>query len=372
MKNWHVLLVGAVLLAGCGGSAQTSNAVDSATGWVLWTKSVTPAYTGSSRIVSDPSVIADDAVFRLAFTSVDFTNPAGPHASISLATSTDSSRWTAVDSTASGSVFRGEILRGRDGEWDENLETPFLLKTANGYFLYYSGYRDGVDPSEPAKGLPASLGLAASTDGVTFTRAQSAPILEPTPDSFDADAIYSPDVIPYEGGYLMVYAGHCYNHCPGDAPGVRILSATSPDGVHWAKSAQPLLAPSAPPKWMSDGVAEPAILLGPDGYLYLFFTGVNGTEHAIGVARTASLTNAWDIDPKPIIAPTAGSYDETGDTGPSVMLENGAVRMWFTGTTGAGQYSIGYAEAQWPLRRSKTHSTNPVLAIAAALPSSAK
>jgi len=179
-------------------------------------------------------------------------------------------------------------------------------------------------------------------------------------------------VIPYQGGYLMVYAGHCYNDCPGNVPGVRILSATSPDGIHWTKSAQPLLAPSAPPAWMQDGVAEPAILLGPDGDLYLFFTGVKGSEHAIGVARAASLSSAWDIDPNPIVAPTPGRYDETGDTGPTVLLENGAVRMWFTGTTSAGQYSIGYAEAPWPLRRSKSHSSNPVLAIAAALPSATK
>ncbi len=371
MKNWTLLFLASLLLGGCSSTSQPASAVDPATGWAAWAKSASPVYSGTSRIVSDPSVIADEPVFRLAYTSVDFTNAAGPHASISLATSADSLKWAAVSSAASGAVFRGEILRGRDGEWDENLETPFLIKTPSGYNLYYSGYRDGIDPGEPAKGLPASIGLATSTDGVTFTRVQSEPILAPTPGSFDADAIYSPDVIPYQGGYLMVYAGHCYSNCPG-APGVRILSATSPDGITWTKSEEPLLSPKTPPEWMRDSVAEPAIILGPDGYLYLFFTGVTDSSRVIGVARAASLTAAWDIDPKPIVAPTAGGFDETGDTGPTVLLENGAVRMWFTGTNGASQYAIGYAEAPWPLRRAEAKSHGPVFAIASVIPTSIK
>ena len=372
MKNGiPILFFACLLVVGCGSATQPGNSVDPATGWVKWTKNAGPAYIGASRIVSDPSVIADETVFRLAYTSVDFTNLAGPHASISLATSADSVKWTAVASSLGGAVFRGEILRGREGQWDENLETPFLMKTASGYYLYYSGYRDGIDPTEPAKGLPASLGLATSTDGLTFNRVQSDPILTPTPDSFDSDAIYSPDIIPYQGGYFMVYAAHCYKDCPG-APGVRILSATSPDGVHWTKSVQPLLSPKSPPEWMSDSVAEPAILLGPDGYLYLFFTGVAGSNHVIGVARASSPSSAWEVDPKPIVAPSAGGFDETGDTGPTVLLENGAVRMWFTGTNHAGQYAIGYAEAPWPLRRAAKKSLGPVFAIAASVPTAAK
>src|SRR5208282_4677746 len=270
MRHGIFLILAALLLVGCSNSQQMANSVDPATGWAKWTKSSAPAYSGASRIVSDPAVITDDFAFRLAYTSVDFTNPAGPHASISMATSSDSSTWSAVPNATGGTGFRGEVLRGRDAQWDENLETPFLMKTQNGYYLYYSGYRDGVTPGEPAKGLPASLGLATSTDGVTFTRVQSDPILSPTPGSFDSDAIYSPDIIPFQGGYLMVYAGHCYTNGPG-TPGVRIMSATSPDGITWTKSEEPLLSPKTPPEWMRDSVAEPAIILGPDGYLYLFF-----------------------------------------------------------------------------------------------------
>jgi hypothetical protein len=381
MKLGILAIVAGLFLCACGNSAFTHNAtaIDPSTGWVSWSKQSQAVFTGSSRIVSDPAVVVDDTGFRMAYTAINFgENGAVPHASIALATSEDSLTWTPLASnlaTASTSL-RGEVLRGRPGEWDENLETPFLLKTSAGYYLYYSGYRDGLTPGEPAKGFPASLGVAFSRDGVNFTRVQSEPILTPTPESFDSDAVYSPDITPYQNGYLMVYAGHCYKNCPG-APGVRVLGATSADGIHWIKLSEPLLSPKAPPEWMRDGVAEPAILLGPDNHLYLFFTGVKDQDikdqenvqqqHVIGVARAASLTSAWDVDPEPIVSPTPGGFDETGDAAPTVILENNQVRVWFVGTNHAAQYSIGYAEAPWPLRHQRARQKAPAFATVSPL-----
>ena len=216
MKHGLALILAACLLSACSSSQTQNNAMNAATGWTLWHKNAAAVYSTPSHVASDPSVMADESVFRLVYTGVDLSNPMSPHASIALATSPDSMTWTPLSSaTVSTANATGEVLRGRSGAWDENLETPFLMKTLSGYMLYYSGYRDPTTPAGPGKGFPASLGLATSHDGVTFTRAQSEPILAPTPGSFDADAIYSPDIIPYQSGYLMVYAGHCYQDCPG-------------------------------------------------------------------------------------------------------------------------------------------------------------
>src|ERR1700722_4825299 len=165
MKNGLIAILAAFLLSACGNSQQMSNVVNPATGWANWNKTSAAVYTGPSRIVSDPSVLPDESLFRMAYTSVDFANVNGPHASISLATSGDSLSW-GVAANTTGTTFRGEVLRGRAGQWDENLETPFLLKTQSGYLLYYSGYRDGVQPGSPGKGFPASLGVARLADGV--------------------------------------------------------------------------------------------------------------------------------------------------------------------------------------------------------------
>jgi len=369
MRNAILVLIAVGLLTSCENS-QLTGAIKPkmmSAGWERWSKNPGAVFAAPNHIASDPAVIADEPVFRLIYTGVDFSNPAGPRSVLSMVTSVDSLAWAPIPSPASATVKpAGEILRGREGAWDEDAETPWLMKTASGYFLYYSGYKELIVPGGPGKGFPAAVGLASSRDGVTFARVKSDPVLSPTAGGFDSDAIYSPDVIPYQDGYLMVYAGHCYKDCPG-APGVRILAATSPDGIHWTKVAQPVLAASAADDWMRDGVAEPAMVVGPDGNLYLFFTGVRAAERVIGVARAATLAGPWEIDPEPIVTPTAGSFDETGDMAPSVLLESGVVRLWFVGTNQQRQYAIGYAEAPWPLRHTEAKPTGPVFAVRGAV-----
>ena len=83
MKRLSIVIVACALLAGCGEARKIAGALDTGAGWAPWSKSSAAVYSGASRIVSDPSVIADEFVFRLVYTSVDFANPAGPHASIS-------------------------------------------------------------------------------------------------------------------------------------------------------------------------------------------------------------------------------------------------------------------------------------------------
>ena len=174
MKSLFAILFAACLLSACGNSQAPNNAFNPATGWAQWQKNAAPVFSATTHIASDPSVIADESVFRLAYTGVDLSNPMSPHASIGLATSADSMSWAPISSaTVSTASATGEVLRGRPGAWDENLETPFLMKTFSGYMLYYSGYRDPTSPGGPGKGFPASLGVATSRDGLTFTRMQS-------------------------------------------------------------------------------------------------------------------------------------------------------------------------------------------------------
>jgi hypothetical protein len=96
-------------------------------------------------------------------------------------------------------------------------------------------------------GYPAALGLAYSSDGITFNRYQDgksvqsptngrkfplifliwsiAPVLANTPGWYDNDAIYSPVMLfdPTDPNkLLMIYVGHCYWDCEV-VPGIRLL-----------------------------------------------------------------------------------------------------------------------------------------------------
>ena len=99
-----------------------------------------------------------------------------------------------------------------------------------------------------------------------------------------------------------------------------------------------------------DGAAESDMVLGPDGYYYLFMSlmyGENG--HEIGVARSRTPFGPWDVNPEPIIRKTLGAFDSIGPIAPTVVIGRDKVRMWFHGFGGTN-IDIGYAEAPWPLK----------------------
>jgi predicted GH43/DUF377 family glycosyl hydrolase len=268
-------------------------------------------------------------------------------AEICEATSSDGMSWTNIPTTGE---IEGLVLAGRPGMWDEHLETSLIVKRGDQYLLYYSGYQtDGL----PVIGFPASLGLATSTDGVTFTRVQDEPILSPTEGALDNDAIYGPTIVEYNSQLVMIYAGHCYNNCPtGEDSEVTLLAATSTDGITWTKQSDPVLARIDGLNWMEDGIADPDLVLGPDGRYYLFFTGVREDDRAIGLAVSDSPFGPWTVNADPIILPsvTGVGFDAAGVVAPTVLFEGDRARMWFRGTGSNDEgFAIGYAEAPWPI-----------------------
>jgi hypothetical protein len=115
------------------------------------------------------------------------------------ATSSDGVSWDLVD--GDDPTIEGVVLRSRPGEWDENIETAALVRTADGYELYYSGYRDlDKDGNRP----PAALGLATSADGEAFVRAGDAPILVPVPGG--ADGVQAAGILQTEPWYAACLA----------------------------------------------------------------------------------------------------------------------------------------------------------------------
>lgn len=310
----------------------------------MWTKHPEPLYSGQFYVASDVSLLDEGDYYRMAYTCMDFLRET-PRAALCQATSSDGLDWQSVDT---GGKLDGLILYGRDGNWDEDLEGSYLVKTENEYRLYYSGYKD--EGGYPAKGYPAALALAISTDGLNFERYQTQAILEPTPGWYDNDAVYSPVVFEYGGEWVMIYAGHCYTNCDENF-GVTLLAATSADGVHWTKRSEPVLtAMPEQVEWTRDGVAEPAVMVEADGQVTLFFTGLRDADRWLGMARSASPFGPYDMSPEPILKPTPGTFDAGGVLAPHVLIEDGVARMWYLGVEpveGGEYYHVGYAEAEW-------------------------
>jgi hypothetical protein len=306
-----------------------------------------PVFTGH-YIASDPSIVVEEGFYRLFYTCfiVPKTGfvPENVRAGICSATSTDGLSWTEIDSGDPNTP--GLVLRGIEGSWQENLEAAFVVEIDETYLLYYSGYKTEGDP---AMGFPASLSVASSSDGIYFERISDLPILEPTPGWYDNDAVYSPAIEIAGDELVMVYAGHCYTNCQAGW-GVTLLGATSPDGLTWTKLERPVLqGPELGLDWTRDGVAEPALLYGPDGQWLLFFTSLQADTREIGLAFGPTPFGPWKVIDQPILHPTSGTFDEGGVLAPFVLIEEERLRMWYLGQTlGEESFAIGYAEAADP------------------------
>jgi len=304
-----------------------------------WSYPNVPNFQGV-LLASDPAIMVDGSIYRMFYTA-DFNDGAGVRPIIAEAVSSDGLTWTPLGGTsASGMVVAGE------GGDKANLEGAEIFKAGNKYILLYSTY---PDIGNPVRQFPASLYAAVSTDGQNFTPVATGPVLRPTAGWYDNDAIFSPTVLPYQGGYLMLYCAHAYtNASAGGQLGVSLLAAVSTDGLNWTKNPTPVLRANAAISWMSDGVAEPSMVVGPDGKYYLFFTGLDGDARAIGLAVASNPLGPWEVRPQPIItAQSAGLAPGGTVIAPHAELVNGVLRLWYTEVTPDGGHSIAYAESNW-------------------------
>jgi Ca2+-binding RTX toxin-like protein len=306
-------------------------------GWIF-----RPAADFSGRIVaSDPTILVDGDLLRMFYTegSSDGTTM---RPVIAEAISVDGVTWTQI-----GGNGRAGIVVEREGGARANVEGACIFKVGATYVLLYSGYADG---NQPLGQFPAQLHAATSTDGVTFIDVSPDPVLAPSAGWYDNDAVYSPTVVAHDGGYVMIYVGHNYNDgtLTGGGFGVSLLGATSPDGLTWTKRSLPVLEANPALAWMADGAAEPALIVGPDGNFYLFFTGLAKGERSIGLAVASDPFGPWTIAPEPIVTAAQAGLAEGGAVlAPHAEWIDGVLRLWFTKMGADGSFEIGYAESDW-------------------------
>lgn len=160
---------------------------------------------------------------------------------------------------------------GAEGEWDaQQVLAPHVIQTKTGYVMYYSG----ANTSGAQK-----IGMATSPDGVRWTKyndtatteapyAESDPVFQPSEKGqWDAGWVHQPRVFQTAEGWVMIYRGT--QNAKGEKMALGL--ATSPDGIHWARSAlNPVFTPYDIPKaayiWFDN------VLLVNDTY-YLFVEG---------------------------------------------------------------------------------------------------
>ena len=183
---------------------------------------------------------------------------------------------------ASGTGNVGYAVSSDGLSWTRASSTPVLTHGASGTWDSYA-----VGPGAVTKidgvymmyyggtdGVHSQTGLATSTDGINWTK-RVKPVLYAS-DGWDATA-GAQDVIKIGNTYYMYYVGKKYST-------YAIGLATSTDGINWTKySGNPILSADQP--WEGSGVYVPTIIYDNNQYI-MVFANVNDANTAFGIATS--------------------------------------------------------------------------------------
>lgn len=173
-------------------------------------------------------------------------------------------------------TFKGPLLnRGSRGSWDSHhlADVDVFVDGETRWLMYYAG----ANTEDEEKTV--SIGVATSTDGLSWRKSTENPILKPSSSWWEAGVpghkeVSGPAVLNVNGEYLMYYSAlnndGLYN----------IALAVSSDGIKFKKKGL-VLKPELP--WEEKGLTHPDIVrLGPN--LLILYVGEGHGTRSLGLA----------------------------------------------------------------------------------------
>jgi predicted GH43/DUF377 family glycosyl hydrolase len=287
---------------------------------------VTPTPGGwDSDFVTTPRALFDGTMFRMWFVG------GRPGATgIGYATSPDGFTWT---------TYASPVLQPDPSAWDSSqVGLGSVVWNGTRYLMWYIG-------SSPVAFPNGAVGLATSSDGISWVKYSGNPVLKPS--AIDQKYLSSPFVIRMNISYSMWYTGKSASD-PDSLQITRILYATSFDGIIWNKWPSAVLSPSTNPQaWDSGSVYAPSVIF--DGTNFgMWYSGLNGSYVSPRIGFATSPDGAtWNTSAvkNPILNPgSQGSWDGAGVEQPCVVVGNGFM-LYYDGISGSARTEIGLARS---------------------------
>jgi len=332
----------AISLAGCGDSGSDPDPVPPVAG--VWRESPAPQITFAQHLGdtawNDPTVVRDGASYRMWLSGgIPSQNPV---VRIHQAWSADGRAWTIDPAPV--------LTEGPPGAWDSHrVETPCVVKVGSTWHLYYcAGTAESV-----ARGS-YDVGHATSADGLRWRRDPANPIIrhhdDPTRWGFYGTGEPGVVVDPRTGLVHLYYVtGRVRDGVSGDlALQLGICLATSSDGSAFTISdsdgdgfADPALVQSAAYPVASGyvGYSTPSAAIDASGVFHLFYDVAR--YPAPGDWRQVAIAHAVSPDGRTfteiegdIIVHGGASWHSWEVRSPSILIEDGVLKLWFAGHTG--------------------------------------
>lgn len=203
--------------------------------------------------------------------------------------------------------------------------------------MWYSG--------ENSNGYVDNIGLATSTDGLSWSRNPSNPVLTVgAAGQWDANSVNEAWVIQENGEYKMWYSGQLY-YTNGSIRTISIGYATSPDGVSWTKfNGNPIFTPGPTGSWDDLNVWRPIVIHSGAGYTMYYRGESVSLKNWWGMATSVDGIN-W-IRSGQVSFPSSGWDSYSQSLGGITLLGNGILVMVYTGIASKnGNPQIGMASS---------------------------
>lgn len=185
---------------------------------------------------------------------------------------------TTFSAVSDGPVFTA----GNEDDWDAAIrERGWILKEGDLWRMWYTGY-DGTREGQK------KLGLATSTDGMTWSRHPDNPI-------YDEHWVEDMQVVRHDGKYLMFAEG----------AGDRAQLLESDDGVKWRRVG-PLDIRQTSGEPLSKGPYGTPTAYFEDGTWYLFYERYDA---GVWLATSTDLKTFTNVSDEPVLEPGPEEYD---------------------------------------------------------------
>jgi len=220
--------------------------------------------------------------------------------------------------------------RGAPGDWDAvDVLNPSVIRQGDAYYNLYSGY----------DGRTWHTGLAVSADGISWHK--EGKILSPDPHTWEGDSIAANgSAIADETGRILYY------YQAGLPSPVRIGLARSANGHQWQKNGSPVLDVGPRGSWDERGVGDPYVIRAGRSY-YMFYLGMDrARRQRLGVAMSDDGLTWYKLRSNPILELGGyGAFDEIGLGEPAVWTSHGYYWMLYTGRDRNEMRRLGLARS---------------------------